>query len=113
MAYLDTLAVCYKQVEERIMTDIDAETMEAIEELDTIQPTSIEDVRQIVTDHSCKTLYWGSKSNKVLVDVMTANVICTVYDNIREDLKEHLLKDLTTSRESFSRLVTVCWKVIK
>lgn len=99
------------------MTDIDTEdvreTMEAIDELDTTQPTSIEDVRQIVTGHSCMTFYWGSKSNKVLVDMQTANVICMVYDNIREDLKERLLKDLTTSRESFERLCTVCWKVVK
>lgn len=99
------------------MSDIDTESeremLEAIDELKAIQPTSIDHVREIVTNHSMNTFYWGNKSNKVLVDVLTANVICTVYDNVRDDLKERLLTDLVTSRDSFIRLTNLCWKAIK
>lgn len=99
------------------MSDIDTESeremLEAIDELKAIQPTNIDHVREIVTNHSMNTFYWGNKSNKVLVDVLTANVICTIYDNVRDDLKERLLTDLVTSRDSFIRLTNLCWKVIK
>jgi hypothetical protein len=91
---------------------MDIETRQAIAELDTVEPKSIDDVRQIVTGSSAMTFYWGSKSNKLLVDMQSANVVCTVYDGVRPELKERILKDIVTSRESFTKLVDMCWKVL-
>ena len=97
------------------MTDFDTEDMETmavIDELDCIEPKSIDDVRQIVIDHSMKTFYWDKKSNKVLVDVATANAICQVYDNINGKHQKRIANDITASLDSFVQLSAMCWKIL-
>jgi hypothetical protein len=90
---------------------MDADTAAAIAEADTIEPKGIEDVRRIVEGNSFINFYWGKKSDKLVVDLTTAGLICAVYDGVRGDLKKRINDDIKTSRESFTKLVNVCWKV--
>lgn len=90
---------------------MDADTIAAIDEADTIEPQGIDDVRRIVEGSSFMNFYWGKKSTKVMVDFTTACIICAVYNGVRDELKERINNDIKNSRDSFIKIVDVCWRV--
>jgi hypothetical protein len=79
---------------------------------------SIENVRWVLDNHSCRTFVWGKtkkekKASRVLVDAMTANVAIVVYDNLSEKNQEKAAKMIATSNATAIKFFDICWKLIQ
>lgn len=89
------------------------DVLEAIDEFPVVTPTGIDSVREIVTGHSALSFKWNDGKGKVVVDVVTANMLCTVYDAANDKTKEIINTLIAKSRHHFIKAVDTGWKVCK
>jgi len=85
--------------------------MSQTEELTKI--TGIADVREIVTGSSYKTFTWGDDGDDLMVDMQTANMLCTIYDALRPALQTKYSDMLAESRHRFIKLVDFGWDQVR
>lgn len=74
--------------------------------------TNILRLQSIVKNHQRNAVRFADGTT-TQVDVQTANVLCTVYEALRPDLRGDFADKLDTSRGVFMRLVTFAYKMVK
>lgn len=72
------------------------------------EPSAIVTLRKIVNGGSYKAV--KLTDGQVTVDLTTANMLLTVYDNIKDKTK---FDELLNTKAGFSKLVDIGWKVVR
>lgn len=88
---------------------------------------SLEAIREAAGDGSMVSLVWGDEGafsgenfkftgndKPLLVDIVTANALMTVYNALTEqEQKDKVARMIAANRNSFVRVVDFVWKVVK